>query len=126
MPQIGLVSPDLMSWATTTPAFGPCGAADRARGQALPVRLTQSTASSFVNRSARSNPWSVHARKLEQNRWKLSLARDHLVEPLSTPALCWLSASIVTSAFVKSFCEFASVGAAGVYGNGTVDVSWFT
>jgi hypothetical protein len=26
----------------------------------------------------------------------------------------------------KSFCEFASVGALGVYGNGTKDVSWFT
>ena len=94
-------------------------------GQALPDRLTQSTASSFVNRSARSNPWSVHARKLEQNRWKPSSLEITLSE-VSTPALCWLSASIVTSAFVKSFCEFAAVGAAGVYGNGTVDVSWFT
>ena len=33
----------------------------------------------------------------------------------------WLSCELS-----KSFCEFASVGADGVYGNGTSDVSWFT
>ena len=31
----------------------------------------------------------------------------------------WLSCELS-----KSFCEFASVGALGVYGNGTDDVSW--
>ena len=38
--------------------------------------------------------------------------------------LCWLSASRLTCEFRKSFCEFVAVGAAAVYGNATVDVSW--
>ena len=78
-----------------------------------------------MNRIARSKPCSVQARKLEQKRWKPSSLEITRFD-VSTPALCWLSASIDTSAFRKSFCEFASVGAAGVYGNGTVEVSWLT
>ena len=35
-----------------------------------------------------------------------------------------LSARWLSCELSKSFCEFASVGALGVYGNGTVDVSW--
>jgi len=46
--------------------------------------------------------------------------------PVCTPAFFWLRISRLTWALSKSFCELASVGAAGVYGNGTVDVSWLT
>ncbi len=46
--------------------------------------------------------------------------------PLSTPALFRCSASLLTWALSKSFCELSSVGADGVYGNGTREVSWFT
>src|SRR6187551_2771142 len=121
-PQIGRFSPDLTSCATTTPACLASGAPIVA-GHALPVRLTQSTASSFVKSSARSKPCSVQARKLEQKRWKFSSLETACLV-VRTPALCWFNASMLTSAFVKSFCEFASVGAVGLYGNGTSDVSW--
>ena len=47
-------------------------------------------------------------------------------EPLSTPAECWLRTSWLTWALSKSFSPFAAVGAAVLYGNGTLAVSWFT
>ena len=47
-------------------------------------------------------------------------------EPLSTPAECWLRISRLTCALSKSFSPLAAVGAAVLYGNGTLLVSWFT
>ena len=48
------------------------------------------------------------------------------IAPLSTPALFRWSVSRLTWALSKSFCELSSVGADGVYGNGTREVSWLT
>ncbi len=45
------------------------------------------------------------------------------IEPVSTPALCRWTLSRLTWALSKSFCELSSVGANGVYGNGTREVS---
>jgi hypothetical protein len=47
-------------------------------------------------------------------------------EPFRTPALCRLRISWLTWALSKSFSPFAAVGAAWLYGNGTLLVSWFT
>jgi hypothetical protein len=47
-------------------------------------------------------------------------------EPRSTPAERRLSVSLLTCALSKSFSPLAAVGAAGLYGNGTLPVSWFT
>jgi hypothetical protein len=47
-------------------------------------------------------------------------------EPPSTSAECRLSLSRLTCALSKSFSPLAAVGAAALYGNGTLLVSWFT
>ena len=47
-------------------------------------------------------------------------------EPFRTPAECWLRIRWLTCALSKSFSPLAAVGVAGLYGNGTLLVSWFT
>ena len=47
-------------------------------------------------------------------------------EPRSTPAERRSSSSRLTCELSKSFSPLAAVGAVGLYGNGTLPVSWFT
>ena len=58
--------------------------------------------------------------------WALAIA----FEALLISVLCWFISSRLTSEFVKSFwfssVPFHGEPAPGPYGNGTVDVSWFT
>ncbi len=61
MPQIGRCSRLSTSYATTRPDWRASSAPITA-GQALPVRLTQSTLSSFVKRISRSKPSAAVAR----------------------------------------------------------------
>ena len=68
MPQIVWYCARSTSYATTAPASR-ASSAPTVAGQAVPVRLTQSSASSFVKRIGRLKPCSRVARKFEQKRW---------------------------------------------------------